>query len=238
MTTPEHDPVSDQSPGKNDAPNRLFHRRGWLRRVLRYGGYVTVLMTACLIGGFLYFADSVTVMRPPENPKADAIVVLTGGYQRIDQAVDLLRKGSGRRLLISGVHPTTTPKQIRSMTQSSYDLFACCVDMGYLAQDTIGNAFETAQWVHDKGYSSVLVVTSNYHMQRSLMELRRTAPNTEFIPYPVVISDLRTRAWYAEPNALRILLSEYVKILLAYARDTTGWSTWRGLRPAVDTPNG
>jgi uncharacterized SAM-binding protein YcdF (DUF218 family) len=238
MTTPENGPVSDHSPRKSEQPNRLFHRRGWLRRVLRYGGYVSVLAMACLVGGFLYFADSVTMMRPPENPKADAIVVLTGGYQRIDQAVDLLRKGLGRRLLISGVHPTTTPKQIRSMTQSSYDLFACCVDMGYLAQDTIGNAFETAQWIHDKGYSSVLVVTSNYHMQRSLMELRRTDPKTQFIPYPVVISDLRTRAWYAEPNALRTLLSEYVKILLAYARDTTGWSSWRGLRAASDLPNG
>lgn len=237
MTTPAPDPAPDQSHSKSERPNRLFHRRGWLRRVLRYCGYVTLLTMACLIGGFLYFADSVTMMRPPENPKADAIVVLTGGYQRIDQAVDLLRKGSGRRLLISGVHPTTTPRQIRSMTQSSYDLFACCVDMGYLAQDTIGNAFETAQWIHDKGYSSVLVVTSNYHMQRSLMELRRTDPKTQFIPYPVVISDLRTRAWYAEPNALRTLLSEYVKILFAYARDTSGLSSWRGLRPVVDAPN-
>ena len=238
MTTPATDPDQDQSPRQSEQPNRLFHRRGWLRRVLRYGGYLGLLATACLIGGFLYFADSVTMMRPPENPKADAIVVLTGGYQRIDQAVDLLRKGSGRRLLISGVHPTTTPKQIRSMTQSSYDLFACCVDMGYLAQDTIGNAYETAQWIHDKGYSSVLVVTSNYHMQRSLMELRRTDTKTQFIPYPVVISDLRTRAWYAEPSALRTLLSEYVKILFAYARDTTGFSSWRGLRPASDAANG
>ncbi|OLP42862.1 YdcF family protein [Rhizobium oryziradicis] len=232
MTTPPNDPSTDQRPRKSEQLSRLFHRSGWLRRVLRFGGYATILIIACLIGGFLYFADTVTLMRPPEHAKADAIVVLTGGYQRIDQAVDLLRKGSGQRLLISGVHPTTTPKQIRTMTQSSYDLFACCVDMGYQALDTIGNANETAQWVHDKGYSSVLVVTSNYHMQRSLMELRRTAPNTRFIPYPVVISDLRTKAWYADPNALRTLLSEYVKILLASARDTIGWGTWRGLRTA------
>ncbi|THF50364.1 YdcF family protein [Allorhizobium terrae] len=232
---PPNDPSTDQRPRRSEQLSRLFRRSGWLRRVLRFGGYATILMTACLIGGFLYFADTVTLMRAPEHPKADAIVVLTGGYQRIDQAVDLLRKGSGQRLLISGVHPTTTSKQIRTMTQSSYDLFACCVDMGYQAIDTIGNANETAQWVHDKGYSSVLVVTSNYHMQRSLMELRRTAPNTQFIPYPVVISDLRTKAWYADPNALRTLLSEYVKILLASARDTIGWGTWSGLR-AINKP--
>lgn len=235
MTMPPNDPSTDQRPRRSEQLSRLFRRSGWLRRVLRFGGYATILITACLIGGFLYFADTVTLMRAPEHPKADAIVVLTGGYQRIDQAVDLLRKGSGQRLLISGVHPTTTSKQIRTMTQSSYDLFACCVDMGYQAIDTIGNANETAQWVHDKGYSSVLVVTSNYHMQRSLMELRRTAPNTQFIPYPVVISDLRTKAWYADPNALRTLLSEYVKILLASARDTIGWGTWSGLR-AINKP--
>ncbi|MGX5666966.1 YdcF family protein [Rhizobium daejeonense] len=208
----------------------VLSRHGRLRRFLHYGGLVLIFASALVLAGFLRFADAVTTFTPPVDAKADAIVVLTGGYQRIDQAIELLRKGMGRRLLISGVHPTTTPAQIRKVTQSSPDLFECCVDVGYEAMDTIGNANETSRWIHDRGYSSVLVVTSNYHMPRSLMELRRIDPSTTFIPYPVVISDLKTTAWYAEPNLLRTLLSEYGKTLVAYARGIIGWGVGEGLR--------
>ncbi|WP_249116642.1 YdcF family protein [Ciceribacter sp. L1K23] len=199
-------------------------RRSPVRRALRYAGYVCLLMVAAGFGGFLYFVDSVTTLIPPENPRAEAIVVLTGGYQRIDQAVDLLKHGSGKRLLISGVNPSTTSTQIRRMTQSSAGLFECCVDMGYEAQDTIGNASETTRWIHDKGYRSVLLVTSNYHMPRSLYELRRINRDTDFIPYPVVNTDLKQANWYSDPDALRTLVYEYGKMVAAYARDITGWT--------------
>lgn len=208
----------------------LFARKGLLRRALRIGFYCLLAVIASLCGGFLYFADRVSSMSPPPDAHADAIVVLTGGYQRIDQAVELLRNGAGQRLLISGVHPATTPNQIRKLTQSPSALFSCCVDMGYQAIDTIGNANETAHWIHDKGFHSVLVVTNNYHMTRSLMELRRIDPQTDFIPYPVINGDMRLKDWYADPNALRTLLWEYGKILVAYGRDQLGWQGWNGLR--------
>ncbi|MDQ0456568.1 YdcF family protein [Rhizobium paknamense] len=211
-------------------PGRLFSRNGSIRRLLRILGYTTLLLGACLVAGFLHFADRVTMMAPPADPKADAIVVLTGGYQRIDKAMELLQKGAGQRLLISGVDPSTSPAQIRRMTQTSSSLFDCCVDIGYQAIDTVGNANEATRWIHDKRYQSVLIVTSNYHMQRSLMELRRLDSRTDFIAYPVVNGDLRTKAWFSDPNALRTMLAEYVKMLIAYGRDLLGWESWSGLR--------
>lgn len=213
---------------------RLFARKGLFRRTLRYGGMLVILCAAVLVGGFLIFADSVTSMRPPETVRADAIVVLTGGYQRIEQAIDLLKRGYGDRLLISGVNPTTTAGQIRKATRTSPDVFECCVDIGYSAIDTIGNANETAIWIRDKGYRTVLVVTSNYHLARSLMELRRSDPDTDFIGYPVVNADLKTRAWYSEPDAMRTMLAEYAKTVVAYIRGMTGWSRDQGLRPEAE----
>ena len=213
-------------------PAGLPPRRGPVRRLLRWGGFACVLAIALVFGGFLRFADSVTTLKPPAEPKADAIVVLTGGYQRIDQAVELLQKGAGKRLLISGVHPTTTPRQIRKMTQGSADLFSCCVDIGHDAIDTIGNAEETSNWIHANGYRSVIVVTNNYHMPRSLAELSYVDPDIEFIPYPVVNSDLKTRNWFTDPNAMRVMLAEYVKVLLAGARNVTGFGRHTGLRSA------
>ncbi|OWV99753.1 hypothetical protein ATY81_25700 [Rhizobium sp. R72] len=207
-------------------------RRGPVRRMLRWGGVVFVLAAALIFGGFLRFADSVTTLKAPLDPRADAIVVLTGGYQRIDQAVELLQKGAGKRLLISGVHPTTTPKQIRRMTQASPELFSCCVDVGYDALDTIGNAQEASNWIHQRGYKSVLVVTNNYHMPRSLAELAYVDSETQFIPYPVVNTDLKTSNWFTDPNAMRVMLAEYVKVLFAGARNLTGLGRHPGLRSA------
>ncbi len=211
-------------------------RRGPVRRTLRWGGFAFVIIAAIIFGGFLRFADSVTTLKPPVEPRADAIVVLTGGYQRIDQAVELLQKGAGKRLLISGVHPTTTSAQIRKMTQATPELFSCCVDIGYDALDTIGNAEEASNWIHAKGYKSVLVVTNNYHMPRSLAELAYVDPETQFIPYPVVNTDLKTSNWFTDPNAMRVMLAEYGKVLLAGARNLTGLGRHPGLRSA--TPAG
>ncbi len=219
-------PVAMREQFRSDKPPR----RSLFRRFLRWGGFASILIVAILFGGFLHFADSITTLKPPPEPKADAIVVLTGGYQRIDQAVELLRQGAGNRLLISGVHPTTTRTQIRKMTQSPANLFSCCVDIGYDALDTIGNARETANWIRNKGYKSVLVVTNNYHMPRSIAELKYVDPSTDFIPYPVVNSDLKTKAWFTDPNALRTILYEYAKVLLAGARNLTGFGRPVGLR--------
>ncbi|WP_246085154.1 YdcF family protein [Rhizobium glycinendophyticum] len=226
---PQNEPFSNgAAPGPSAG---LFARRGIIRRVLRYGGILVLLGIAMIVAGFLVFADQVTNLRPPEVAKADAIVVLTGGYQRIEQAIDLLKRGYGKRLLISGVNPQTTAGQIRRATRTSPDIFECCVDIGYSAIDTIGNANETASWIRDKGYRSVLVVTSNYHLARSLMELRRSDPGTEFVGYPVVASDLKTKAWYSEPDAMRTMLFEYGKTIIAYVRGLIGWSGDKGLRP-------
>ena len=238
MTVKQQDMSTDKSTDERSgraadaAGNDPFRRSGAIRRTLRYGGYLVLMIGAAVCAGFLYFVDAVTTLAPPQSPRADAIVVLTGGYQRIDQAVDLLESGAGKRLLISGAHPTTTSEQIRRTTRGPAGLFDCCVDVGYQAKDTIGNANETANWIRDKAYRSVLVVTSNYHMPRSLLELRRINPQTTFIPYPVVTSDLKRTEWMFDPNALRTLLSEYGKFVVAYLRDITGWHGSTGLRDA------
>ena len=211
-------------------------RMAWLardsrvRRIARRIVMVCFVCIAAIVGGFLWFADAVTSLKAPDGVKADAIVVLTGGYLRIEQAVGLLRDGAGQRLLISGAHPSTTPNQIRRTTFASPDLFKCCVDIGYEAIDTIGNANEITRWIHDHGYHSVLVVTNNYHMPRSLYELRRTDPQTDFIAYPVVNADLTRRAWFTEPDTLRVMLFEYGKIVLAISRDWLGFDSGSGLR--------
>ena len=134
------------------------------------------VLGACLlfVGGFALFATHVSRMATPKNPaQADAIIVLTGGQARLDAAVDLLKSGKGERLLISGVHPSTTRKTLQAATGGDKTLFSCCVDIDRDALDTIGNAEESAKWVRNHAYGRVILVTNNYHMPRSLLEVRQ-----------------------------------------------------------------
>ena len=191
------------------------------RHILRLFFYLIITTVALFAGGFAVFYQHVASMTPPQNPKADAIVVLTGGYQRIDQAVELLASGAGGRLLISGVNPATTSNHIRLLTRSPDDLFQCCVDIGHEALDTTGNATETARWIRNRGYKSVVLVTNNYHMPRSLAELERTDHGTRFIPYPVP-TDVSPSELVRNPLLVRTLAAEYAKYLLVVSRDWTG----------------
>lgn len=198
---------------------RRGRRRPWAQRTVSLVLLAIFLVVGLAIGGFLRFAEEVASLEPPSViGETDAVVVLTGGSQRIDHAVMLLNEGVGQRLLISGVNPRTTAAQIKRLTAGSDALFECCVDIGHEALDTIGNANETARWISDNGFRRVLIVTNNYHIPRSLLELRRIDRQTEFIAYPVTLADLRTESWLERPEILRVLLGEYAKYALARVR--------------------
>ncbi len=173
---------------------------------------------AGLVAGFIAFAVSATTIPPAAPQKADAIVVVTGGEERIAVALGLLRHGSGRRLLISGVNPRTSASAIRDQTGEDRRLFECCVDIGREASDTIGNAEETRDWVAQRQYRSLVVVTSAYHMPRTLAEFAHTMPGVQLIAHPVVSRNVREHTWWRSPTTLRLLAGEYVKFVAALAR--------------------
>jgi uncharacterized SAM-binding protein YcdF (DUF218 family) len=197
-------------------------RAVWLRRTLRtlkYASLTAFSFCALFAGGFALFASHVGGMAAPREPlAADAIIVLTGGQSRIDVALDLLKSGKGARLLISGVNPAATRDTLQAATGGDKRLFVCCVDIDHAARDTIGNAEESAKWVEEHAYESVILVTNNYHMPRSLLEMRRLLQKARLEPYPVINSRLDGGGWIAKPDAMRVLFTEYLKYLAAVAR--------------------
>jgi len=193
-----------------------------MRPIMRIVKYSLILAVAGFITGFIAFAVGTANVDETEMQSADAIVVVTGGEDRISAALGLLRQRSGRRLLISGVNPRTSAAAIRDQTGERRQLFECCVDIGREASDTIGNAEETRDWAAAHGYRSLIVVTSSYHMPRTLIEFSRAMPETTFIPHPVLSRHMRDRSWWQHPASLRLLLSEYVKFIASAAR--LGWA--------------
>ena len=180
------------------------------------------------VAGFLVFASSVGgPSSGPPPARADAIVALTGGEDRIDEAVRLLAEGKGRRLLISGVNPRTSRADLQRLAPGHEQQFDCCIDIGYWARDTLGNADEARAWADSHGFGSLIVVTSSYHMPRSLAELALVMPDTEFVPHTVTPKSFPESGWWLHVSTARILFSEYVKYLPAVARLRTqqffGW---------------
>jgi uncharacterized SAM-binding protein YcdF (DUF218 family) len=174
--------------------------------------------------------------RDSEAKNADAIVALTGGDARLDKAMELLVQGRGKRLLISGVHEDVTRDQlfIQLKSQSAAarrDVFDCCVDIGHGAGNTIGNAYEAAEWVRNNKYRSVILVTAAYHMPRSVMELSAAMPSIALVAQPVFPEDLETRNWWQDRQSAWVLLGEYTKYLFSWGRLSVLEPTGISFRP-------
>lgn len=188
-------------------------RRRWLSGFLK----LAVIAFAAFAGGFAAFVTTLP-MPPQDVPAAEGIVVLTGGDDRIDAALDLLKSGRGSRLLISGLHEQTNRAALRAQHRDSDAAFDCCVDLGWYAQNTPGNAAEAAQWAKAKGFRSVIVVTASYHMPRALLELGSQMQDVTLIPYPVMPVSLTKKGAWRDPATIRLMAGEYFKYIAAQAR--------------------
>jgi uncharacterized SAM-binding protein YcdF (DUF218 family) len=185
-------------------------------------GYRAVLMglalaAALVAADFLWFVHQMPVSEAAPQRNADGIVALTGGPFRINDALDLLASGHGKRLLISGVNPTTRRGEIARLMPEHERWFTCCVDIDHSAT-TIGNAIETRQWVKSRGFQSLIVVTANFHIPRALVELGHELPDVMLVPYGVVSEKMRIEAWWENPETARLLFLEYLKYIVARIR--------------------
>jgi len=200
---------------------------GLRRRAVRCICAAPVVALLVLIGGFLWFALHVVKEEWPLDRAADGIVALTGGASRIADAVELLASGRGRRLLITGVGATTNTAELVRLAPDYERWFSCCIDLDYTAINTVGNAAQTRRWARERGFRSLVVVTSDYHMPRAMLEIGHRLPDVTLIPFPVVTGQARAEPWWSNTGSAKILVFEYLKFIVAAARI--------GLEPASAT---
>jgi len=191
-------------------------RRGW-RRLKRLSVLAGGLLIAYGIG-FLWFTTLLPTEVVSDPRPTDAIVVLTGGSDRLGVALDLLSEDKGKKLFVSGVYRGVDVRQLLDLSQHSPADLSCCVVLGYEADNTRGNAIETAAWMKEQGFTSLRLVTATYHIPRSLLEFRRLMPAIEIVQHPVFPEHFKRENWWMWPGSSTLLITEYTKYLVALVR--------------------
>ena len=217
---------------------RVFGRRPrtFHRQTLRLAAIVLLALFVWL-GGLIYFASRIPDdVADPESP-TDAIVVLTGGSDRLQEALRLLAAGKAKQLLISGVNRETSLSDILRSAQVAPQsipplLAVCCISVGYEADNTAGNAREAADWMAERNLHSLRLVTADYHMPRSLLEFARAMPAVTIVPHPVFPEEVKREEWWLWPGTATLLVSEYHKYVLALARNWLADVTGHGAPPS------
>jgi uncharacterized SAM-binding protein YcdF (DUF218 family) len=191
--------------------------RWLLRRMGRSAIAICATAALLLAAGFGWFlwslpADEIVLQRD-----ADGIVVLTGGASRISDAIELLAAGRGKRLLISGANRATTAVEISRLNPEYGRIVSCCVDFDR-SLNTLGNAIETKHWAESRGFRSLIVVTSSYHMPRAIAEIAHQLPDVALLPFPVIAEKLHAEPWWTHGTTMKLMLSEYLKYVVARMR--------------------
>jgi len=186
-------------------------------------GFAALLVLAAIwLSGLVAFVDRVARLTPAPAPsEADGIVALTGrSDMRLQAAADLLEAGHGRRMLISGVNRQAKRSDLQALTRAPKHLFDCCVDLGFTAEDTIGNAREAADWARRMHFGSLILVTADYHMPRALLELHASAPGVDIQDFPLATPELDVRRWALTTLGARRMMAEYSKYLAILAQES------------------
>ena len=188
-----------------------------------------LLVTLSLLLVFLWgvsfanFLRLIPIQTPSDIVKSDAIIVLTGGSRRLEVGITLLENDKAALLFVSGVNEKVTRSDILNLMDGgiileSDKLFSCCITLGYTAEDTRGNAEESLQWVRENSLSSIILVTSNYHMQRAYLEFKSQNPNIKITQYPVSNGEFRLTSWLTHSKKFVLLFLEFHKLILTNLR--------------------
>ena len=170
------------------------------------------------LAGLVWFAASLPDVVADQTTPTDAIVVLTGGSERLSTGLDLLRRRIAGKLFVSGVYRSIDVAELLRLSRQKPDEVECCIVLGHVADNTQGNAIETAAWMRAENFHSLRLVTANYHRRRSLLEFSRVMPDVAIVPHPVFPDTVKRDQWWMWPGTAHLLASEYTKFLAARVR--------------------
>ena len=173
---------------------------------------ISLMFVLCWVCGFLFFAYNFSSMKPIKgNLKTDAIIVLTGGKNRIREGAKMLKNGLADKMFISGVSQNVSFDNILAKNEIPLEISEK-IELGKAAHTTVENAMETREWILENKVKSIYLVTSNYHTARSMAEFEKYNPDIKIYTAPV-FSDNVAKKWWAKLGTFKLIFSEYNKFL-------------------------
>jgi len=192
------------------------------RRRFGWAAAAAGVAVAAWLAGLIWFAETIPETVDDPESATDAIVVLTGGSQRIESGLKLFEAGKAKKLFISGVYHTVDVAELLRTARQSPESVQCCIVLGYAADNTFGNARETAVWMHNEGFTSLRLVTAAYHMRRSMLEFSRAMPGVRIVTHPVFTDNIKQERWWSWRGTFLLIAGEYDKYLFALVRPWVG----------------
>ena len=188
------------------------------RRPLALAAAAATLGALTWGAGLFMFAAAIPSEVADTTTRTEAIVVLTGGSGRLAKGLELLSGEKARKMFVSGVYRGIDVAKLLELSKAMPAEFECCVSIGHSADNTAGNAKETAAWLNGQGLRSLRLVTSGYHMPRALLEFRHHLGQAELVPHPVFSDNVKQDRWWTWPGTSSLIVSEYNKYLIAWTR--------------------
>lgn len=184
-----------------------------MQKKLIIGGGIALFLL--WFAGFSVFAYKINHYQADDNTKTEAIVVLTGGRNRIAEAIKVYNKGVSQKLFISGVEKNTSLEAISQRQAVTFPTEKNAVLLEKQSTNTIENAIQTQAWLKENDIKSIRLVTSNYHIPRSLQEFQHQNPNLKIVTHPVY-SDYVAKEWWKSIRSFCLIASEYNKFLYVW----------------------
>lgn len=178
------------------------------------------LVVTLWLGGFVLFVHQINSYAINEEEITDALVVLTGGRNRIKEGIRLLNDNKAAKLFISGVPKHVTLEDIEANSGITADN-PQQVELGFYATNTIQNATEITEWIAENNIHSIRLITSNYHIPRSLAELSGHKLPLKIIVHPVFSEQIAADCWQSW-GSFKFVVAEYNKFLFVYIRNLIG----------------
>lgn len=163
--------------------------------------------------GLAFFVSWLKNPSVPDD-SVDVVVVLTGGSERVSTGISLLKEKKAERLFISGVNHLIDFKRLAQNLDALPDDLSDEIFLGHVACNTYENALETKQWLKKNNINRFKLVTSAYHLPRSLTEFKFAMPDADIIPHPVFSDNVKLTRWWAHKGTTKLILSEYTKYLI------------------------
>ena len=194
---------------------KKIHKKKLQSKVKKTVIIIFFLLTAFCYGIFDFLEKIPSKQSKISTAQSDGIVVLTGGNNRLKQGIKLLINKKAKKLFISGVYRGNDVRRLLAAQKQNPEEVLCCINIGYNATSTHGNAEETTEWVRTLRYKSIRLVTANYHMPRSLILFKSAMPEIKIIPHPVYPTKFKYNKWWSSSRTISLILSEYFKYIIA-----------------------